>query len=80
MRAVLRATFAARRKARPTAAENSLLICSLAFGFMAIFPIILDCGLSYHIRSKYLLKAGSAALEIAAVQRFNHSKVQRQID
>ena len=38
MRAVLRATLAARRRARPTAAENSLLVCGLAFRFMATFP------------------------------------------
>jgi len=33
MRAVLRATLAARRKARPTLAENSLPVCGLAFLF-----------------------------------------------
>jgi len=37
MRAVLRATLAARRRARSTAAENSLLVYGLAFRFMAVF-------------------------------------------
>lgn len=40
MRAVLRAIFAARRRARPTAAENSLLLQSFAFRFSAIAPVL----------------------------------------
>src|SRR6266850_6407384 len=39
MRAVLRATFAARRRAHPTAAENSLL-SFLLFRFMMIYSRI----------------------------------------
>ena len=33
MRAVLRAVLAARRRARPTAAENSLLVMKFGFSF-----------------------------------------------
>jgi hypothetical protein len=65
----LRATFAARRRARPTTAENPLLFVILGFGFMTIFPIILARDPSYHTRSTYPLKGGIHW--IAAVQQFN---------
>jgi len=55
-RAVLRAALAARRSARPTASENSLLVCSLGFRFTAIFPITLRFYPSYHTRSKHPTK------------------------
>jgi hypothetical protein len=54
------------------AAENSLLVCSLAFGFMVIFPIILASDRSYHTRSTYPLKGGT--ISIAAVQQFKRSR------
>jgi len=61
MRAVLRATLAARRRARPTAAENSLLVCGLAFRFTATFPTTLVYCLSYQAHSSCLLKDDSAS-------------------
>lgn len=61
MRAVLRATLAARRRARPTAAENSLLVYGLAFRFMATFPTTLVHRLSYQAHSSCLLKDDSAS-------------------
>ena len=61
MRAVLRATFAARRRARPTAAENSLLLSGLYLRFIEIAPRIVDSYPNYHTRSTCRLKARSAS-------------------
>ena len=57
MRAVLCATFAARRRARPTAAESSLLFRKSYFRFNVIALAIEEYYCSYHTRSKHLLKA-----------------------
>ena len=60
MRAVLRATFAARRSARPTAAENSLVSFFTLVRFMVPVPLIEVSYPSYHTRSKCQLKACNA--------------------
>ena len=57
MRAVLRATFAARRRARPTAAENSLLLRELYLRFIVNAPAIEEYDPSYHTHSTCRLKA-----------------------
>ena len=56
MRAVLRATFDARRSARPTAAV-SILVSLLTLGFfMVLAPILVACRENYHTPSMYRLK------------------------
>src|SRR3972149_1068347 len=61
MRAVLRATFAARRRARPTAATNSSVSFFTFFRFMVLFPRAGVSHLSYHTRPKRRLKACNAS-------------------
>ena len=61
MRAVLRATFAARRSARPTAAENSLLFRELFLRFKVNAPAIEASDQNYHTRSRCRLKACDAS-------------------
>ena len=82
MRAVLRATFAARRSARPTAAENSLLVLSLAFRFTAIFPTPSAYCLSYHTHSRHRGKCrskvqGSRTDKTAGLPRFRNSGTRK---
>ena len=52
IRAVLRAAFAARRKARPTAAANFSVSFFTLVRFMDLFLKYEDCDQSYHTRSK----------------------------
>ena len=53
MRAVLRATFAARRSARPTAAENSLVSFFTLLRFMELFLITGMYAPNCHTRSRH---------------------------
>src|SRR3990170_1480278 len=52
IRAVLRATFTARRSARPTALENSLLSRSCFSRFILTAPVIEACCANYHTPSR----------------------------
>jgi len=52
IRAVLRAAFAARRKARPTAAANFSVSFFTLVRFMDLFLKYEDCDQRYHTRSK----------------------------
>src|SRR5439155_24832898 len=57
IRAVLRAAFAARRKARPTAAANFSVSFFTLVRFMDLFLKYEDCDQNYHTRSKRRRKA-----------------------
>src|SRR5512138_304711 len=59
MRAVLRATLAARRKARPTAAENSFVSFFTGVRFMVLVPTAAAQLSNYHTRSRHSLKDDS---------------------
>src|SRR5690242_13950134 len=53
MRAVLRATLAARRSARPTAAENSFVSFFTRVRFMVLVPTAAVQLTNYHTRSSH---------------------------
>ena len=57
MRAVLRAIFAERRSARPTAAENSFVSFFTLVDFTGLAPLVAAWLRNYHTRSKYRRKA-----------------------
>ena len=58
MRAVLRATLAARRSARPTAAVSCLVSLLTLYCFMALAPRLVAYRESYHTPSIRRLKDG----------------------
>ena len=78
MRAVLRATFAARRSARPTAAENSFVSFFTLVDFTVLPPAVEASLQNYHTRSRYQRKDDNVLQSCSNYERTDATRRQRE--